>query len=71
MKNREEQSKYTQSTLRGAVNKFSIVAFLILVGISFFAINTLLKILVNWFHHQELNSTNMKQTGFRKKRNSH
>ena len=59
---------YTQSTLRGAVNKFSIVAFLILVGISFFAINTLLKILVNWFHHQELNSTNMKQTGFRKKR---
>ena len=32
---------YTHSTLRGAVNKFSIVAFLLLVGISFFAIKTL------------------------------
>lgn len=58
---------YTQSTLRGAVNKFSIVAFLILVGISFFAINTLLKILVNWFSQQKLNSIHVEQRNYRKK----
>ena len=58
---------YTHSTLRGTVNKFSIGAFLILVGISFFSINTLLRLLVNWFHQQKLKSTNMEQTVFRKK----
>lgn len=58
---------YTHSTLRGAVNKFSIVAFLLLVGISFFAIKTLLVLLVNWFSQQKLNSIHVGQRNFRKK----
>lgn len=58
---------YTHSTLRGAVNKFSIVAFLLLVGISFFAIKTLLGLLVNWFSQQKLNSIHVEQRNYRKK----
>ena len=58
---------YTHSTLRGAVNKFSIVAFLLLVGISFFAIKTLLVLLVNWFSQQKLNSIHVGRRNFRKK----
>lgn len=58
---------YTHSTLRGAVNKFSIVAFLLLVGTSFFAIRTLLRLLVNWFSQQKLNSIHVEQRNYRKK----
>lgn len=58
---------YTHSTLRGAVNKFSIVAFLLLVGTSFFAIRTLLGLLVNWFSQQKLNSIHVEQRNYRKK----
>lgn len=58
---------YTHSTLRGVVNKFSIVAFLLLVGTSFFAIRTLLRLLVNWFSQQKLNSIHVEQRNYRKK----
>ena len=58
---------YTHSTLRGAVNKFSILAFLLLVLISFFAINTLLRLLLNWFKRQTLYSINTEKKYFRKK----
>jgi len=58
---------YTHSTLRGTVNKFSILAFLLLVLISFFAINTLLRLLLNWFKHLTLYSINTEKKCFRKK----
>ena len=58
---------YTHSTLRGTVNKFSILAFLLLVLISFFAINTLLRLLLNWFKHLTLYSINTEKKYFRKK----
>ncbi|WP_455168253.1 DUF6020 family protein [Streptococcus sp.] len=58
---------YTHSTLRGTVNKFSILAFLLLVLISYFPINTLLRLLLNWFKHQTLYSINTEKRYFRKK----
>lgn len=58
---------YTHSTLRGTVNKFSIVAFLILILISYVAINSLLRLLINWFRQQNFYLLNIEENYFRKK----
>ena len=58
---------YTHSTFRGIVNKFSILAFLILTLISYVAINTLLRLLINWFRQQNFYSPNIEENYFRKK----